>query len=118
MPKFPADILNDLGPAPRPQPEASHPPYKVNAAASAALLHALVRATAGFSVEQLEQMYSALMNAVWRTRGEWDRRVVVQNCQDIVVELLVEMEEIQGLGRIDGRRAYELFEKHAGRIRW
>ena len=27
-------------------------------------------------MEQLEQVYSALMSEIWRTRGDWDRRRV------------------------------------------
>lgn len=33
--------------------------------------------TSGYSVEQLEQVYSALMNQIWRTRGEWNRVKVI-----------------------------------------
>ena len=37
------------------------------------LWKSLVDKSSGFTVEQLEQVMSALMNAIWDTRGEWNR---------------------------------------------
>lgn len=41
------------------------------------LLEYLTNQTSGFSVEQLEQVYSALMNKIWKIRGEWNRTKVI-----------------------------------------
>lgn len=67
-------LNNDPLPA-RSQPP-THPPLIIDKAASADLTANLVKNTEGWSVEQLEQVYSAMMNRVWETRGNWDRRQV------------------------------------------
>ncbi|KAL8874214.1 MAG: hypothetical protein Q9174_000406, partial [Haloplaca sp. 1 TL-2023] len=36
-------------------------------------LNVVIDESSGFSVEQLEQMYSVLMDKIWKTRGDWNR---------------------------------------------
>jgi hypothetical protein len=88
VPKFFANILNDAPPEPELKPDEE---------GAAALVRDLASATAALTVEQLEQVYSALMNAVWRTRGSWDRREAVRECGAVAYEILRELEEMQGL---------------------
>lgn len=51
--------------------------------------------TSGCSVEQLEQIYSAIMDKIWKTKGEWDRRKVVETCRTVVDDCLADMRECQ-----------------------
>jgi SpoVK/Ycf46/Vps4 family AAA+-type ATPase len=46
------------------------------------LLDQLVASTSGCSVEQLEQVNSALMGAVWKGRAEYNRNVVIHQVTD------------------------------------
>lgn len=55
----------------------------------------IVDQTSGFSVEQLEQMYSALMDRIWKTRGDWNRARVTQELRGVFSDLLNDMGEIQ-----------------------
>ena len=92
VPRFPSNILN--GPA-------SAPPahnLRVDRSVSGAFLDELARVTGGCSIEQLEQVYSALMNAIWRTRGDWDRIGVVNEAKSVLQELLDDMEQCQRVG--------------------
>ena len=51
--------------------------------------------TSGCSVEQLEQIYSAIMDKIWRTKGEWDRRKVVAMCRTVLDDCVADMRECQ-----------------------
>lgn len=51
--------------------------------------------TSGCSVEQLEQIYSAIMDKIWKTKGEWNRRKVVETCRTVVDDCLADMRECQ-----------------------
>jgi len=57
--------------------------------------------TSGLSVEQLEQVNSVLMDILWKTRGEWDRRVVLDEVVDGFNETLKDMRDVgQDLGSL------------------
>ena len=49
-------------------------------------------------MEQLEQVYSALMSEIWRTRGEWNRVKVVENVGAVLRDVLQDMNECQFFG--------------------
>ncbi|KAJ4575658.1 TAT-binding protein-like protein 7, AAA ATPase [Exophiala dermatitidis] len=49
--------------------------------------------TSGLSVEQLEQVNSVLMDTLWRTRGLWDRREVLEQVTEAFHEVLADMVE-------------------------
>ena len=55
----------------------------------------LVRRTSGCSVEQLEQIYSALMDTLWKTRGDWNRVVVAKEIGSVLEKVLEEMRSCQ-----------------------
>ncbi|KAL9061579.1 MAG: hypothetical protein Q9162_000111 [Coniocarpon cinnabarinum] len=55
----------------------------------------LTRRSSGCSVEQLEQINAALMKAVWRTRGEWNRMVVIRAVMEAFNEVVKDIEEVQ-----------------------
>lgn len=52
--------------------------------------------TSGCSVEQLEQVYSAMMDKIWNTRGEWNRTKVVREVRAEVEEVVEDMRGWQG----------------------
>ena len=51
--------------------------------------------TSGFSVEQLEQVNSALMDVIWRTRGEWNRKEVAKEVGKSFNHVVADMKEVQ-----------------------
>ena len=61
------------------------------------LLEALVSRTSGCSVEQLEQLCSAMMSEIWRTRDQWDRGRVARKVGAILEEVLDDVRECQGM---------------------
>ncbi|KAK5080053.1 TAT-binding protein-like protein 7, AAA ATPase [Exophiala xenobiotica] len=50
--------------------------------------------TSGLSVEQLEQVNSVLMDVLWKTRGEWDRRKVLARLVESFNEVLADMKSV------------------------
>lgn len=55
----------------------------------------LVQSSSGFSVEQLEQIRAALMRAVWKTRGEWNRGVAMRAVTEAYNEMCRDIETMQ-----------------------
>lgn len=51
--------------------------------------------TSGFSVEQLEQVNSALMDVMWKTRGEWNRKEVAKQVSKAFNAVVADMKEVQ-----------------------
>ena len=50
--------------------------------------------TSGLSVEQLEQVNSVLMDVLWKTRGEWDRRVALDHVVEGFNRVLADMRQV------------------------
>lgn len=46
-------------------------------------------------MEQLEQVYSALMDKIWKTRGEWNRVRVTQDVGGVLEDILLDMRQCQ-----------------------
>ncbi|KAF2501832.1 AAA-domain-containing protein [Lophium mytilinum] len=62
------------------------------------LLHeGLVERSSGCSVEQLEQINAVLMDAIWKTRGEWNRNSVVHILTNAFNEVIQDIELMQKL---------------------
>lgn len=61
----------------------------------AELVQNMVGQTSGCSLEQLEQVYSALMSEIWRTRGELDRRLVIRQVSRRFVEVMTDIHTMQ-----------------------
>ncbi|KAK7526746.1 Bromodomain-containing AAA ATPase protein [Phyllosticta citriasiana] len=55
----------------------------------------LSRRSSGLSVEQLEQVNSAIMQAIWSLRGEWNRNVVLQSAMVAFNDTIKDIEEMQ-----------------------
>jgi len=87
-------LLNDEPPASK----EDQPILVSDPAISDQLFDELVEKTSGCSVEQLEQIYSALMDTIWRTRGSWDRTKVANKLREVFEEVLADMEEMQDFG--------------------
>ncbi len=56
------------------------------------MLPLMVERTGRCSVEQLEQVNSALMDYVWRTRGDWNRTKVAAAALKLFNETLAEVQ--------------------------
>jgi hypothetical protein len=50
--------------------------------------------TSGFSIEQLEQVYSRLMDVIWKTRGEWNRKEVAKQVGKAFNSVVADMKEV------------------------
>lgn len=55
--------------------------------------------SSGCSVEQLEQIYSALMDKIWKTRGEWNRSQVGKGLKSVFDNVLEDIERCQEIGQ-------------------
>lgn len=51
--------------------------------------------TSGFTVEQLEQINTHLMDCLWKKRGEWDRTKVAVSLQEEFNEVFQDMQNNQ-----------------------
>ena len=95
-------LLNDAPAPARSQPlTAPHPPLKIDETLNRHLMVNMVSYTTDCSVEQLEQIYSAMMNQIWTTRGEWDRAKVARDVERRFMEELEDMREFQGIGDME-----------------
>lgn len=56
--------------------------------------------TSGFSVEQLEQLNTSLMDFVWQKRGEWNRTTVARGVTDTFNAVLEDIQCLQEIGPI------------------
>lgn len=90
-------ILNDPVPGASRALATLQPQLIIDQALSADLLHNVVAKTSGCSVEQLEQIYSTLMNEIWRTRGEWDRGKVALQLNRVFADVMADIHSCQGL---------------------
>ncbi|KAF2815096.1 AAA-domain-containing protein [Mytilinidion resinicola] len=57
----------------------------------------LVERSSGCSVEQLEQINAVLMDAIWKTRSEWNRNSVVHILTNAFNEVIQDIEHMQKL---------------------
>ena len=90
-------ILNDPIPSASRALATLQPQLSIDQALSANLLHDVVAQTSGCSIEQLEQVYSVLMNEIWRTRGEWDRGKVALQLNRVFADVMADIHSCQGL---------------------
>jgi ATPase family AAA domain-containing protein 2 len=72
--------------------DVQHPPLQRNPERVETLMHELTRKTDGFTLEQLEQVYAACMDVIWRLRHEWDRNVVIGETEDCAFRVMKEIE--------------------------
>lgn len=80
--------IRNLPPRPSVTP---HPPLKTDPARVERLLNELTRLTEGFTLEQLEQVYAACMDVIWRQRHEWDRTMAISEAEKCILRVLDEI---------------------------
>ena len=61
------------------------------------LFQVLLGETSGCSVEQLEQIYSAMMSDIWRLRDNWDRGLVARSVSDVFRTVMDDVRLCQGI---------------------
>lgn len=59
--------------------------------------HKLVDSSSGLSVEQLEQVNAAMMEVIWRKRGEWNRNQVLLHVQTAFNATIADIEACQNV---------------------
>lgn len=96
-PPAPAPVTPQRNPSPirnpPPQPSVTpHPSPKKDPARVERLLKDLTHSTEGFTLEQLEQVYAACMDVIWRQRHEWDRTVAISETEKCIRRMLNEIE--------------------------
>ena len=69
-----------------------HPSLKRDPARVERLLQDVTQNTRGYTLEQLEQVYAASMDVIWRLRHEWDRTVVISETEKVVGQVLKEIQ--------------------------
>lgn len=74
-----------------------HPQLVLDPTYMSNLLELLVSQTSSCSVEQLEQIYSALMSEIWKTRADWNRAKVARRVGGVLKEVLEDISACQGL---------------------
>jgi ATPase family AAA domain-containing protein 2 len=57
----------------------------------------IARLSSGFSVEQLQQVNAHLMEAIWTTRNEWNRNIVIHHVKDTFNEVAKDIEAVQAV---------------------
>lgn len=87
-------LLNNE-PAPPRTGAAGHPPLRIDDNRNDRLIQMMVARTALCSVEQLEQLYSAMMSELWKTRGEWDRKKVAILVEQRFEDELLDMPDFE-----------------------
>jgi hypothetical protein len=55
----------------------------------------LTERSSGLSIEQLEQVYAALVGVIWNTRTKWNRNNVVVACTEKFNEVIQDIEGVQ-----------------------
>ena len=70
----------------------------IDEASTYRLLEKMVHDTDVCSVEQLEQIYSALMSKIWQTRGDWNRAKVTSHVEMVFDEVIDEIKSMQPIG--------------------
>lgn len=74
-----------------------HPEPLLDPSYTSWLHETMVNETSHCSVEQLEQIYSALMSELWKTRAEWDRGKVARSVYKVYEQVRNEITFCQGL---------------------
>ncbi|KAL6715686.1 TAT-binding protein-like protein 7, AAA ATPase [Lecanora helva] len=103
VPPWPRDrssinsLLNDPAPDSYRALTTTQPRLVVDHAYTSNLHEALAGDTTGCSVEQLEQIYSTLMNEIWKTRDQWDRGKVARKVDYLLREELRDIRSSQGI---------------------
>ena len=100
-PPPPRGLSNLLNATEPPDPSATssrrNPSMIIEEGSLAHLLNELTRRSSGCSVEQLEQIHAVLMDAIWRTRGQWNRQSVVKEVKDAFNGVITDIETVQGI---------------------
>ncbi|KAJ5312883.1 hypothetical protein N7508_003713 [Penicillium antarcticum] len=78
--------------------EEPHEPLVLDLDIIAKLHNSLTLMTSGFSVEQLEQVNTNLMDSVWHMRAEWNRNNVANALSKRFNDVMEDMQEMQDIG--------------------
>ncbi|KAK9460269.1 uncharacterized protein V1516DRAFT_676178 [Lipomyces oligophaga] len=83
------ELEQEPEPASSPIPQApEHDPYELSTSDLTIFQEEISRATEKYSIEQLEQLNSALMNVAYQRRLVWDRNVVLKEVKETADEIM------------------------------
>ena len=74
------------------------PKHIIDHVYTSSFMDTVVDQTSGCSVEQLEQIYSAMMSEIWRTRGIWDRGKVAVGVHGVFADVMEDIHVCQVIG--------------------
>lgn len=78
--------------------DSDRPRLDVDRTAAQEFFGELVDKTSPCTVEQLEQIYSGLMEEIWKTRSSWNRIGVVDGMRNVLEDILDDIARCQRLG--------------------
>ncbi|KAK7207830.1 hypothetical protein BZA70DRAFT_27111 [Myxozyma melibiosi] len=79
-------VVAAASPSPEPE-EAPHAPYELDKAALESFHQKLAHETDKFTIEQLEQLNSAIMDVAYRRRQCWDRNLVLREAAQVAEDV-------------------------------
>ncbi len=80
-------------PSPRPAPLPTYPPFILPSEFVAGLAADLKHTTSQLNVDQLEQLRARCFDRIWRRRGDWDRRELAVEIEEVVRGYVEEAEK-------------------------
>ena len=98
-PSIPALLNNPSTPIGHQPPPPPQPDLVVDRHAVEKLHALLTDRTSGCSVEQLEQVNTALTDSIWKQRHVWNRTVVAQQVQEVFDEVMRDIAYMQSILR-------------------
>jgi len=75
----------------------SSQPLVIDQSSVLAFLDEITQRTSGCTIEQLEQISRELMDAIWRTRDEWNRMKVLADLKAVFNETIGDIETMQAM---------------------
>ncbi|KAK6331606.1 hypothetical protein TWF718_002155 [Orbilia javanica] len=109
-----AGLADLAGPGPSPsssvppiirRPRTPDPPLQLDEDELKNFHEHLVTSSAGYTIEQLEQVNAAIMDLVWQYRADWDRNKILREAKDVVREVTEDIAEMNRLLKISKARA-------------
>jgi ATPase family AAA domain-containing protein 2 len=73
----------------------AEPPYLLDESLLEQFNLELVTRSSGLSVEQLEQVNAALMDSVWKEKGEWNRNSVMRVVKEVFNQTIDDIQSMQ-----------------------
>lgn len=100
-PRKAPDLDLILNSEPRPPASPPHSPLRLPSRYELSSFHdELVSSCSihGLSIEECEQLLASLMDAVWQSRGEWDRYAALQRVREAMSDVMGDLRPVEQVG--------------------